>query len=69
MTQWIERVSHWFGILGFDSESDQTNDSTLVFATSLLNVQHRKGSVHSKPVSLLVGPFEKALNGMPPMEW
>ena len=37
----------------------------LVFAASLLDVQHLRDSVENKPASLLVVPLGKALNGIP----
>ena len=37
----------------------------LVFTASLLDVQHLRDSVESKPASLLVVPLGKALNGIP----
>ena len=38
----------------------------LVFTPSLLDAQHFRDSVKSKPASLLVVPLEKALSGIPP---
>ena len=38
----------------------------LVFTASLLDVQHLRDSVESKPASLLVVPLGKALDGIPP---
>ena len=38
----------------------------LVFTASLLDAQHLRDSVKNKPVSLLVMPLGKALNGIPP---
>ena len=38
----------------------------LVFTASLLDAQHHRDSVESKPASLLVAPSGKALSGIPP---
>ena len=38
----------------------------LVFIASLLDAQHERDSVETKPASLLVVPLGKALSGIPP---
>ena len=38
----------------------------LLFAASLLDVQHLRDSVENKPASLLVVPLGKTLSGIPP---
>ena len=53
-------------MLGFDSESGQTNDFKLVFTASLLDAQPQRDSLENKPASLLVAPLGKAFGGIPP---
>ena len=67
MAEWYGASASGSVLLGFDSESGQTNDYKIGITASLLDVQHLRDSVEKAGKFTFV-PLGKALKGIPPSQ-